>query len=92
MTDSQEQYLHDIVSGIVQHPDHIHIERTLDEQGVLLTMSLHPDDMGKVIGRSGATAKAIRTILRAMGMAQNARVSLKILEPVAQGSGTISEI
>lgn len=71
-----------IVKGLVEHPDEVKIDRAVDEMGVLLTLNLNPDDMGKVIGRSGNTAKAIRTLLRVVGMKHNARVNLKINEPV----------
>lgn len=70
-----------VIKGLVEHPDEVKIGRTVDEMGVLLTLDLHPDDMGKVIGRSGNTAKAIRTLLRVVGMKHNARVNLKINEP-----------
>ncbi len=70
-----------VVKGLVEHPDAVKIGRTVDEMGVLLTLDLHAEDMGKVIGRSGNTAKAIRTLLRVVGMKHNARVNLKINEP-----------
>lgn len=70
-----------VVKGLVEHPDEVKIGRTVDEMGVLLTLDLNPEDMGKVIGRSGNTAKAIRTLLRVVGMKHNARVNLKINEP-----------
>jgi predicted RNA-binding protein YlqC (UPF0109 family) len=59
----------------------VKIARTVDQMGVLLTLDVNPDDMGKIIGRSGNTAKAIRTLLRVVGMKNNARVNLKINEP-----------
>lgn len=68
--------------ALVDKPDDVKIERTVDEMGVLLTLSVNPEDMGKVIGRKGATAKAIRTLLRVAGMRHNERVNLKILEPI----------
>jgi predicted RNA-binding protein YlqC (UPF0109 family) len=76
-----QQFLEYVVKALVEHPDDVKINRTVDEMGVLLTMSVNQDDMGKVIGRSGATAKAIRTILRVVGMKNDARVNLKIEEP-----------
>lgn len=76
-----------VVRGLVEHPEDVKIGRTVDEMGVLLTLDLNGDDMGKVIGRSGNTAKAIRTLLRVVGMKHNARVNLKINEP-AGGSRT----
>src|SRR5205085_12482270 len=65
-----------------EHQGDAKITRVVDEMGVLLTLDLNAEDMGKVIGRSGNTAKAIRTLLRVVGMKNNARVNLKINEPV----------
>ena len=76
-----QQFLEYIVKSLVDNPNDVKINRTVDEMGVLLTLSVSKDDMGKVIGRSGATAKAIRTILRVVGMKNDARVNLKIEEP-----------
>ena len=75
------QFLEYVVKALVDHPDDVKINRTVDEMGVLLTMDVHPEDMGKIIGRSGNTAKAIRTLLRVVGMKNEARVNLKINEP-----------
>ena len=75
------QFLDYVIKGLVDNPDKVVIVRTVDEMGVLLTLSVDPIDMGKVIGRSGNTAKAIRTLLRVVGMKNNARVNLKINEP-----------
>src|SRR3954462_8354045 len=76
-----QQFLEYVVKALVDNPNDVKINRTVDEMGVLLTLSVHKDDMGKVIGRSGATAKAIRTVLRVVGMKNDARVNLKIEEP-----------
>jgi predicted RNA-binding protein YlqC (UPF0109 family) len=75
------QFLEVVVKALVEHPNDVKITRTVDEMGVLMTLDVHPDDMGKVIGRSGNTAKAIRILLRVVGMKNNARVNLKINEP-----------
>ena len=75
------QFLEFVVKALVEHPNDVKIKRTVDEMGVLMTLDVHPDDMGKVIGRSGNTAKAIRILLRVVGMKNNARVNLKINEP-----------
>ncbi len=79
------KFLEFIVKALVEHPDDVKITRTVDEMGVLMTLDVHPDDMGKVIGRSGNTAKAIRILLRVVGMKNNARVNLKINEPSGGG-------
>src|SRR3990167_3958866 len=75
------KFLEYVVKALVSYPDDIKIKRTVDEMGVLMTLDVHPDDMGKIIGRSGNTAKAIRILLRVMGMKNNARINLKINEP-----------
>lgn len=83
-----QQFLEYVVKALVDHPEEMKITRTVDEMGVLLTLVVNKDDMGKVIGRSGATAKAIRTILRVVGMKNDARVNLKIEEP--EGARTVA--
>lgn len=75
------QFLEYVVRSLVDHPDDVKITRVVDEMGVLLTLDVNQGDMGKVIGREGNTAKAIRTLLRVVGMKHNARVNLKINEP-----------
>ena len=76
-----QQFLEYVVKALVDYPDSVKSVRTVDEMGVLLTLDVNPEDMGKTIGRSGNTAKAIRTLLRVVGMKHNARVNLKINEP-----------
>lgn len=76
-----QEFLDYVVKGLVDHPEQVKIIRTVDEMGVLLTLTVSPEDMGKIIGRSGNTAKAIRILLRVVGMKNNARVNLKINEP-----------
>ncbi len=80
--DTDRKFLEYVITSLVDHPEDIKLTRTVDEMGVLLTLDVHPDDMGKVIGRQGNTAKAIRTLLRVVGMKNSARVNLKINEPV----------
>jgi len=70
-----------IVKAIVNHPDDVKAERTIDERGVLITLDVNPEDMGSIIGRQGQTARSIRTLLRIVGAKNNARVNLKINEP-----------
>lgn len=70
-----------VVKQIVSNPDAVKVERKIDEMGVLISLDVAPEDMGMVIGREGATAKALRTLLRVIGAKNNARVNLKINEP-----------
>lgn len=79
--EQDQQFLEYVVKALADHPEDVKITRVVDEMGVLLTLSVNQEDMGKVIGRSGATAKAIRTVLRVVGMKNDARVNLKIEEP-----------
>ncbi|MBP6946276.1 MAG: KH domain-containing protein [Candidatus Pacebacteria bacterium] len=82
MDNNQDQeFLEYVVKMLVDNPSDVKVNRQVDEMGVLLTMDVNPADMGKVIGRSGNTAKAIRILLRVVGMKNNARVNLKINEP-----------
>jgi hypothetical protein len=75
------QFLEYVVKTLVDNPQDVKTVRTVDEMGVLITLDVNPADMGKIIGRQGNTAKAIRTLLRVVGMKNNARVNLKINEP-----------
>lgn len=79
--EKDQQFLEFVIKELADYPNDVKIARTVDEMGVLLTLSVNKDDMGKIIGRSGQTAKAIRTILRVVGMKNDARVNLKIEEP-----------
>ncbi len=81
-----KEFLEYVVKSLVDNPNDVKIDRTVDEMGVLITLTVNPADMGKIIGRQGNTAKAIRTLLRVIGMKNNARVNLKINEPEG-GSG-----
>lgn len=76
-----QEFLEFVVKALVDNPDKVTVNRTVDEMGVLLTLDVAPEDMGKIIGRQGNTAKAIRTLLRVVGMKNNSRVNLKINEP-----------
>jgi len=76
-----QEFLEFIVKAIVNNPKDVKVDRTVDEMGVLLTLKVNPEDMGQVIGRSGQTARAIRTLLRTVGAKANARLNLKIQEP-----------
>lgn len=83
MTDStrDKEFIEYVVKMLVDNPDSVKVERKIDEMGVLITLDVHADDMGMVIGREGMTAKALRTLLRVIGARNNARVNLKINEP-----------
>ncbi len=76
-----QQFLEYVVKSIVNHPDDVHVERIVDERGVLLTLHVNPEDMGYVIGRSGQMAHALRILLKGVGAKANARVNMKIYEP-----------
>lgn len=75
------QFVEFIVRAIVENPDAVVVERTVDEMGVLISLKVDKEDMGKLIGKNGQTAKSIRTLLRIIGSKNNARVNLKIVEP-----------
>lgn len=77
-----QQFLEYVVKALVDTPDEVSVSRAVDEMGVLLTLTVSPSDMGKIIGKDGNNAKALRTLLRVVGMKHNARVNLKINEPV----------
>ncbi len=87
MEHQDKAFLEYVIKSLVDHPDDVKVDRTVDEMGVLITLDVHPEDMGKIIGRSGNTAKAIRTLLRVVGMKNNARVNLKINEPAGSTRG-----
>lgn len=79
--EKSKEFLHYVASSIVSDQESIKIESRTDEMGVLLTLHVGKEDIGKVIGREGNTAKAIRTLLRVVGIKENARINLKIAEP-----------
>jgi uncharacterized protein len=74
-------FVEHVVKQIVAFPDEVVVERTVDELGVLLTLKVNKEDMGKIVGKSGQTAKALRVLLRIIGSKNNLRVNLKIVEP-----------
>ena len=76
-----QAFLEYAIKALVDNPDSVETTRVIDQMGVLLTLTVHPDDMGKIIGKSGKTAEALRILLRVVGMKGNARVNLKINEP-----------
>ncbi len=78
---TDQEFLEFVIKSIASHPDEVKVTRTVDEMGVLLNLKVNPEDMGQIIGRQGSTARAIRTILRVIGVRNNARINLKIEEP-----------
>lgn len=76
----EQQFVEYVVKSLVDHPDEVKIKRTEDDRGVLLELSVAPEDMGRVIGRHGSTALSLRTVLRALGMKNNAHYNLKIVD------------
>ncbi len=78
---SDSEFLEFIVKNLVDNPDAVVVERKVDEMGVLLSLKVHPDDMGQIIGKEGSTARAIRNLVRIIGLKNKARVNLKIIEP-----------
>lgn len=79
MSTIDQQFVEYIVKSLVGNPDDVIVERQIDEKGVLLTLTVNPDDLGRVIGRRGATAQSLRTLLRALGTKNSARYNLKIV-------------
>ncbi|MBI2464394.1 KH domain-containing protein [Candidatus Peregrinibacteria bacterium] len=80
-----------VVKQIVEKPEEVVVTRSVDEMGVLITLRVSKDDMGKVIGKSGQTAKSLRILLRVIGSKHNARVNLKIVEPDTENAVSIPD-
>ena len=76
-----EEFLEYVVKALVDHPEDVKLERRVDEMGVLLSLKVHAEDMGQIVGRQGSTARAIRSLVRIIGLKNHARVNLKIEEP-----------
>jgi predicted RNA-binding protein YlqC (UPF0109 family) len=84
-----QQFVEFIIKSLVSEPDAVKVERRIDEKGVLLELTVAPEDLGRVIGKRGATAQSVRTLLRALGTKNDARYNLKIVdngEPGAERS------
>lgn len=75
-----QQFVEFVVKSLVNNPDAVHIDRRIDEKGVLLELTVDPEDLGRVIGKRGATAQSLRTLLRALGTKNEARYNLKIVD------------
>jgi hypothetical protein len=78
---ADKDFLEFIVKALVDHQSDVKIDRKVDEMGVLLSLKVNPEDMGQIIGRGGATARSIRSLVRIVGLKNHARVNLKIEEP-----------
>ena len=79
MSTIDQQFVEYIVKSLVEHADDVVVDRIVDEKGVLLTLTVNPEDLGRVIGRRGVTAQSLRTLLRALGTKNSARYNLKIV-------------
>lgn len=80
MSSIDQQFVEFIVKSLVSNPDAVQVERRIDEKGVLLELTVDPEDLGRVIGKRGATAQSLRTLLRALGTKNDARYNLKIVD------------
>lgn len=80
MSEIDQQFIEYVVKSLVGKPDAVHIDRRIDEKGVLLELTVDPEDLGRVIGKRGATAQSLRTLLRALGTKNDARYNLKIVD------------
>lgn len=81
MAEREQEFVEYVVKALVEKPESVEVKRSLDQKGVFLELSLDPEDVGKVIGKKGATINAIRSLLRVLGAKYDARYSLKVIEP-----------
>jgi len=79
MSTIDQQFVEYIVKSLVGYPDDVIVDRLIDEKGVLLSLTVNPEDLGRVIGKRGVTAQSLRTLLRALGTKNDARYNLKIV-------------
>ena len=86
MSSIDQQFVEFIVKSLVSNPEAVSVERRIDEKGVLLELTVDPEDLGRVIGKRGATAQSLRTLLRALGTKNDARYNLKIVDNGLAGS------
>jgi RNA-binding protein (contains KH domain)-like protein (fragment) len=92
MSTIDQQFVEYVIKNLVNHPDDVTVERKIDEKGVLLTLTVNPEDLGRVIGRRGSTAQSVRTLLRALGTKNDARYNLKIVNNDENQPGADVEI
>src|SRR5450756_331973 len=86
MSTIDQQFIEYIVKSLVGHPDDVVVDRIIDEKGVLLSLTVNPEDLGRVIGKRGVTAQSLRTLLRSLGTKNDARYNLKIIDNGVGGS------
>jgi hypothetical protein len=91
MSEIDQQFIEYVVKSLVGKPDAVHIDRRIDEKGVLLELTVDPEDLGRVIGKRGATAQSLRTLLRALGTKNDARYNLKIVDNGVPGQSSASD-
>ena len=91
MSSIDQQFVEYIVKSLVEHPDDVVVDRIIDEKGVLLTLTVNPEDLGRVIGKRGSTAQSIRSLLRAFGTKNDARYNLKIVNNDGFTGGSSSD-
>ena len=92
MSTIDQQFVEYVIKNLVNHPDDVTVERKIDEKGVLLTLTVNPEDLGRVIGRRGSTAQSVRTLLRALGTKNDERYNLKIVNNDENQPGADVEI
>ena len=90
MSTIDQQFIEYIVKSVVGNPDDVVVDRIIDEKGVLLTLTVNPEDLGRVIGKRGITAQSLRTLLRALGTKNDARYNLKIVNNDGQVGARVS--
>ncbi|HPG37575.1 MAG TPA: KH domain-containing protein, partial [Candidatus Saccharibacteria bacterium] len=86
-----QQFVEYVVKSLVEKPDAVVIDRRVDEKGVLLELTVDPEDLGRVIGKRGATAQSLRTLLRALGTKNEARYNLRIVDNGAPKPGAVQD-
>lgn len=86
MATIDQQFVEYIVKTLVNNPEKVVVDREIDERGVLLSLSVDPEDVGRVIGKRGATAQSIRTLLRVLGTKNGARYNLKVVNTDEEGA------
>ncbi|HVV26252.1 MAG TPA: KH domain-containing protein [Candidatus Saccharimonadales bacterium] len=91
MSEIDQQFIEFVVKSLVGKPDAVQVKRTIDEKGVLLELTVDPEDLGRVIGKRGATAQSLRTLLRALGTKNDARYNLKIVDNGTGGAAGSSD-